>query len=277
MVRNTASKSWWGNTKNGHVGREILLNTATKKYSLFQLEDKLNFNVIDASTDEREKVNEEGREKGKRSQREQELRLDALTKDLSSQLQQLERDLEDNRRNHETCDPARQTVVLERTLTSVNGHLRPRLFFLNLTVHDLLAETEDRPQRDGRREQAESLREEVIRLYLLLDMFRAELEEETGKSGTGILAIPGTVISSYEEHVRRLEQFQTQPPALWCAGKVVTPGRRIWRVSLAIASVLGLVMILAFLLARPHCCDTGPFTLPYRIYPVIYGYGPKPF
>jgi len=295
---NSGTQCW---LRNGDIRQDILRSTTNIKHSSFHLKDSQDIIVKE----------ETGKEKKKTEQD-----LDGRIKDLTSQMKQLERDVEENRRNHDkVCDHP------QGTLETVNRNLKPRLFFINLSVHELLAETEERPPKDDRRVQTDSLREEVIRLYLLLDMFRAKMEnkervektdeamrnghildvgrrkvesienirkenilEDTSKeeiletTKEGIFCLPDTIISSYEEHVKILEQFQTHPPSLCCSEMVVvSPRRRFLRISLMIASLLGLVMILAFLLARPHCCDAGPFTLPYRIYPVIYGYGPKPF
>merc|ERR1712126_457302 len=157
-----------------------------------------------------------------------------------------------------------------------SGDCRPKLFRLNVEVHQLLAETVERPSGDVRRHSAERLRDQVVRLYLGLDMLGTDLDKDKREA---IIPYIGSRLSQgeYEQHVRRLETFHIHLPG---PRQAVRMWKRLARISAVITSLLAFLLILLFLMAVPHCCDTGPFTLPYlpyRLIPILYGYGPKPF
>jgi len=257
------------NTNNISLGNGYIkeISQKTKTQSSVMLEHKLDTNVYNVDWVE-EEIEVEKEEK--------EQRLDTLIKDLSIQLQQLERDLEERRLQE--CERETQGLALVHrdNIQPVNCPLRPKLFRLNVEVHQLLAETEERPLGDVRRHSAERLRDQVVRLYLGLDMLGTDLDKDKREA---IIPYMGSRVSQgeYEQHVRRLERFHIHLPG---PRHAVTMWRRLARISAVITSLLAFLMILLFLMAVPHCCDTGPFTLPYlpyRLIPILYGYGPKPF
>jgi len=243
------------------------ISQKTKTQSSVMLEHKTDTNVYNVNWME-EETEEEKEEK--------EQRLDTLIKDLSIQLQQLERDLEERRLQECERDTQGLTLVHRDNIQPVNCPLRPKLFRLNVEVHQLLAETEERPLGDVRRHSAERLRDQVVTLYLGLDMLGTHLDKDKREA---IIPYMGSRVSQgeYEQHVRRLETFHIALPG---PRHAVTMWRRLARISAVITSLLAFLLILLFLMAVPHCCDTGPFTLPYlpyRLIPILYGYGPKPF
>ena len=175
---------------------------------------------------------------------------------LDVQLQELEQDVQTRREAYMRCEPSRMRALVDQGLVRV-AELKPRLLQLNLGVHGLAA----------RGEEVADLRRRLVEVYSLVNKHRQELEQEARKVPYLYMQ---EQVGSYEEHVRRLEQWdvaqEKEPGECW-----FTAG---WVMGALILGVL-LLVVLWLLTQGPQHCQPGPFSL--GAMSLFRDSGPRPF
>merc|ERR1712192_160790 len=192
--------------------------------------------------------------------------------DLSRQLLDVGRQLKSWRRSLNHCQPSKLRALVHRLLEKVS-ELRPRLLELNLAVHAFAAEAVTRPGLESRKNVCQGLKGQLVRLYSQASRFRRMLESEARK--VNYLFPDEPPISTYDQHVKRLEHFRLSPAPQSPPSPKQGPRRpRFWMIWF-LAGVAAAASMALTVYARPQCCGAGPFSVAPSF--KTWAAGPKPF